>query len=144
MAKKRKAKRKTGRRRRVSGINATSLQLPAGVLAGAAGSKVLVENLATRYPDIKPNIVSGAQVVIGWFLSKQRNPLIAGAGLGMLANGGIGALQSFGIVSGVGNVGASNLVTFRRTPELNGMENVLSGNNGDEDLNDMQILAGVM
>lgn len=71
MAKK-KTKKKSSSRRRVSGIGNANLQPILGVALGSLGGKLLVEKMAITMPDIKPNIMAAGQIILGFLATKAK------------------------------------------------------------------------
>lgn len=148
MAKRKKSSKRKSSKRRVSGIGNASLIPIIAVAGGALGAKFISEKIAAQAPDIKPNMLLLGQGIVGFLLTRAKNPMLSAAGLGFIGNAAIEAAKSFGIVSGIG----SNLVTFSAKPQglLNGMENVLAGNNENDysedsdTMGDLAILAGTV
>ena len=107
MAKKRHHKRKhTSRRRRhsMSGIGGGMTNVLA-MVAGAVAGRVLQSKLESK---VNPKILAAGQIALGIFLPKMvKNKIAAGIGAGMVVNGGVTALNQFGVISAVsGMVGA--------------------------------------
>lgn len=141
MAKRKKSRKSGSRRRRISGVGGSGLQLVLGTALGAVGTQVLTTQMAQNMPGVKPNIIALAQLGIGGVTAaKVKNPFIVGIGLGMAGVGALNTARSFGVISGVGNIGASNLVTFQASPSLNGMENVIAATGDDYD--ELSVIAG--
>lgn len=107
MARKRRShKRKTTRRRRQSGMSgmAESLTSVASMVAGAVIGRILQNKLSSK---VNPKILAVGQIGLGMALPKfMKNKFATGIGTGMIVNGGVSALQSFGVISSVSGVGA--------------------------------------
>lgn len=145
MAKKTKKRKSGSRRRRVSGAGSDGIGQLAAAMVGAIGAKVLGDQLATNAPDLKPNMVIGGKIVIGGIGAlKLKNPLLKALCLGMAAEGGIAAAQSFGVIAGLGN---TNLVKFYSNPALNGLDNSIAGaGNLDalyDEMGNLSVIAGM-
>lgn len=104
MARRRKRAAAPKRRRRMSGVGKSSaLTAIAGIAAGAIAAR-LIGNYAGKM-NVNAKIVSAGQVALGAFFPK----LVKGAmgqnlGAGMVAVGGLSLAQSFGIISGIGQI----------------------------------------
>ena len=97
MAKRKKTKTVT-RRRRVGAVGGSNVSTFAGVAVGALAARLI----STKFlANMDTKIQSAIQVGAGVFLSMQKNPLVKGAGLGMLGAGVISAGQSFNLISGI-------------------------------------------
>jgi len=99
-------KRKTHRRRRTSGMSgmATGLTSVASMVAGAVIGRVLQNKLSGK---VNPKILAVGQIGLGMMLPKfMKNKFAQGIGTGMVVNGGVTALQTFGVISAVSGVGA--------------------------------------
>lgn len=134
---KRKKHRGGGGRRRMSGF---SMGGDVGTLIAAAGGAILGRFIQTKFSSVNPKIMAGAQVVGGWFLTKQKSPMMKGAGTGLFVSGAISLGQNFGLLSGIG-MGYSPTVTFKADQaQLEGINQdmqVISG--GDQVADDMMM-----
>ena len=99
---KRATKRRTTRRRRMSGIGAmgsnvtTAIYTIAGAVAAGAVAKFLPSTMNEKLKAAVP-------VVVGIMLPKYlKGNIGAGVGAGMVAAGGLKLVQSFGILNGIG------------------------------------------
>lgn len=100
MAKKRHSKKRTSRRRRhtMSGTGGTVTNALA-MVTGAVIGRVLSTKLSSK---VNPKILAGGQIALGLFLPKMvKNKFAAGVGAGMIVNGGVQALSSFGVISAI-------------------------------------------
>jgi len=105
MARRRSTKRKTTRRKRshmgATGGNFTTML---SMVAGAVAGRILQSKLQDK---VNPKILAGGQVVAGMFLPKLvKNKIGAGLGAGMIVNGGVTLLNSFGVISAISGDGA--------------------------------------
>lgn len=102
MAKKKK-KTTTRRRRRVSGTMSGGVSLVVGAVLGGVAGK-----LANKMLDGKLNgyITNGVLVAGGFMVPKfVKGTLGMGIACGMAASGGIGMLNKFGVLNGIGELG---------------------------------------
>lgn len=97
MAKRKKTNTVT-RRRRVGAVGGSNVSTFAGVAVGALAARLIASKFLST---MDTKIQSAIQVGAGVFLSMQKNPLVKGAGLGMLGAGVISAGQSFNLISGI-------------------------------------------
>jgi hypothetical protein len=108
MAKKRKTK-KYSRRRKMSGVGATgNVTNIISMVAGAVIGKVI----ATKFADkVNSKILAGGQIAAGVLLPRfVKNKFVSGIGQGMIINGAVSGLQSFGVISAInGVVGADEI-----------------------------------
>ena len=98
-------KRKTHRRKRshmgATGGNFTTML---SMVAGAVAGRVLQSKLQDK---VNPKLLAGGQVVAGMFLPKLiKSKIGAGIGAGMVVNGGVTLLNSFGVISAISGDGA--------------------------------------
>lgn len=99
----RKKSRKTSRRRsrRVGAIGKNFAMDALGLVAGAAAARVLTSS-GKILPNLDPKIKSAAVIAIGAFFPKFiKGDLGKSIGSGMIASGGLGLLQSTGVLAGV-------------------------------------------
>lgn len=99
-----KSRRRTSRRRRVSGVS-SNLGSAAKKIAGIAGGAFLARIVATKLaPTMNPKIIAGVTVVAGVFLPRFiKGEIGEGVGDGLTAVGVLALLQSLGVVSGIGS-----------------------------------------
>jgi hypothetical protein len=107
MARKKHHKKKHHTRRRrhsMSGVGGGMTNVLA-MVAGAVAGRVLQSKFESK---VNPKILAAGQVALGIFLPKiVKNKIAAGIGAGMVVNGGVTALNQFGVISAVnGMVGA--------------------------------------
>jgi hypothetical protein len=106
MARRKHHKKSTHRRRR-SGMGAVgtgNMTTLLSMVAGAVVGRVITTKLSDK---INPKILAVGQVAVGLFLPKMvKNKFVAGMGAGMAVNGGVFALQSFGVISAISGIGA--------------------------------------
>lgn len=102
MRRRKATKKRTTRRRRMSGIGAmgsnvtTAIYTIAGAVAAGAVAKFLPATLNDK-------IKAAVPVVVGIMLPKYlKGNIGAGIGAGMVAAGGLKLVQSFGILNGIG------------------------------------------
>jgi hypothetical protein len=99
---KRATKRRTTRRRRMSGVGAMGSQIT-GALYTIAGA--VAAGAVTKFLPITMNekLKAAVPVVVGIMLPKYLKGNIGqGVGAGMVAAGGLKLVQSFGILNGIG------------------------------------------
>jgi hypothetical protein len=109
MARKRKTKKYSRRRRSMSGVGAT--KNVTGILSMVAGA-VIGKVIATKMQDkVNSKILAGGQIAAGILLPRfVKGPIVAGIGTGMVINGAVTGLQSFGVISAInGFVGADEV-----------------------------------
>jgi hypothetical protein len=101
MAKRKKAKKTSGRRRRVSGVNTAGLQRAAMVVAGFAAGKLASNAIDsfTKSKPLDPKIKGAILFVAGQFLVPKvlKSQLGQDLGLGMSVAGGSALLSALGI-----------------------------------------------
>jgi len=100
MARRKAHKKRTSRRRRssMSGTGSTVTNALA-MVTGAVIGRVLSTKLSNK---VNPKILAGGQIALGIFLPKMvKNKFAAGIGAGMIVNGGVQALSSFGVISAI-------------------------------------------
>lgn len=110
MAKKRKSKKTSHRRRRVSGmaLSAKSLVVQFGSIAAGylVGDKIN-DALSNATGTLDPKIVAAAEAVAGFLIKKNVKGTAGQIAGGILMGAGAKkALQSFGVISGLPTVGA--------------------------------------
>lgn len=102
MARRRKSqKRKSSRRRRYSSMSGVGAGLTgvASMVAGAIIGRVLQNRLSSK---VNPKYLAIGQIAVGTLLPKfVKNKLVSGIGTGMVVNGGVTALSTFGVISAV-------------------------------------------
>jgi hypothetical protein len=104
MAKRKSSKkRKTSRRRRSSmGAVGGGMTNAIAMIAGAVTGRILQSKFESK---VNPKILAAGQIALGIFLPKLvKNKLAAGVGAGMIVNGGVTALNQFGVISAVGQM----------------------------------------
>ena len=140
MAKRKKTAR-TYRRRSVGFVKKMDVQSLAGVAVGAIAARFL----ASRFlASMDSKIAAGVQIAAGAFLSSQKNALVRGAGLGMVAGGAVSLGQSLNLIAGV------NQSSYLQPVPSNEMSNIAGTGNsylnymgnpqGDPEL---QVIAGI-
>jgi len=129
MARKRHHKRKhTSRRRRhsMSGVGGGMTNVLA-MVAGAVAGRVLQSKLESK---VNPKILAAGQIALGIFLPKMvKNKIAAGIGAGMVVNGGVTALNQFGVISAVSGMADYSLDYVSGTDNLS----ILAGGVGVTD-----------
>lgn len=106
MARRKRTHRKTHRRRKSHGMSgmASNITSVASMVAGAVIGRILQNKLSSK---VNPKILAVGQIGVGMMLPKfMKNKFAQGIGTGMVVNGGVTALQSFGVISSVSGVGA--------------------------------------
>lgn len=140
MAKKKKSTG-TRRRRRVGAAGGSQMNVLLGAAIGAVGGQFLkkqVEKMDTG-GKIKPAMIGGGQLLAGWFLSKQNNPMMKGIGMGMIGAGAINLAQS----AGIGRVGAPVVEFRKRVSGYQDVSNIAApGINGPGAYSNLSNLAG--
>lgn len=99
-------KRKAHHRRKRSHMGAVSGNFTTmlSMVAGAVAGRVLQSKLQDK---VNPKLLAGGQVVAGMFLPKLiKSKIGAGIGAGMVVNGGVTLLNSFGVISAISGDGA--------------------------------------
>jgi hypothetical protein len=79
------------------------LQEVLGVIAGAVAANLVTKAVDKAMPTGSPVVKSLIPVAAGVFLATQKNPLVKGAGFGMVAKGGSALVDAF-IPNAVGQV----------------------------------------
>jgi hypothetical protein len=96
-----KGQKKTSRRRRMSGMGSNVIMQALGLVAGAAAGRI-VSSSSKILPNIDSKIKNAGVVALGVFLPKfVKNPISASVGAGMIAVGGLGLLQSTGVIGAI-------------------------------------------
>jgi hypothetical protein len=136
----------------MSGVTSTA----SSALAMVAGA-VIGRVLQTKFSDkVNPKILAGGQIAVGYFLPKfVKNKFVQGIGTGMIVNGGVSALQSFGVISAInGLAGADVTVDYLGEDDsMSGSSTIQEISGGMDDLgmvdhgimsgsSDISILAG--
>ena len=101
MARRKSSKKRTTRRRKSSYMGATGSNVTTmlSMVAGAVAGRILQSKLSTK---IDPKIVAVGQIAAGIILPKiVKNKFVAGIGTGMVVNGGVTVLNSFGVIQAV-------------------------------------------
>lgn len=107
MAKRKKHTKKHTRRRhsRMSGVGAGMTETLA-VIGGAVLGRVLTTRLSNKF---NPKVLAGGQIAVGLLAPRFiKNKLAQGLAKGMLINGGVSALQSFGVISAISGLGETD------------------------------------
>lgn len=98
---KRRSKRRSTRRRRSMGAVGGGMTTAISMIAGAVAGRLIASKLKDKVND---KILSGGQIAAGIFLPKLvKNKFVAGIGAGMIVNGGVELISSFGVISGMDN-----------------------------------------
>jgi hypothetical protein len=140
MARKRHSKKRSHRRKRqsMSGVGASSMTGVLSMLTGAVVGKIAASKVL---PNVDPKIKAFGQVGIGYGLNRfVKNPFIKGMGTGMIINGGLSALTSFGVISAISGIGAGVEVDY-----MSGDDDMMSGDDdmlGYDGSSDIQTIAG--
>jgi hypothetical protein len=116
--------------RRIGGISGkkTGLSEIAYVAAGAIAAQLVKKFLPST---LDAKIKAAVPVVAGFVLPKiaKGNAMVKGLGLGMIAGGSIGLIQSFGVLNGIGDVSVPligynpNLWADGNPPAVSGIDN---------------------
>jgi len=97
-------KKTTSRKRSNMGATGGNFTTMLSMVAGAVAGRILQSKLQDK---VNPKILAGGQVVAGMFLPKLvKNKIGAGLGAGMIVNGGVTLLNSFGVISAISGDGA--------------------------------------
>lgn len=144
MARKRHAKKhRRSRRRGHVGAVASDMTSIAGLLAGAIAGKLISSKLL---PNVNPKYTALGQVAAGLVLPRfVKNNFVKSMGAGMIVNGGMSALSSFGVLAGIGaddtNVefigGSDEIQTIAGDDEIGYTEDMISGSA------DLETIAGI-
>lgn len=129
MARRKKHTKKHSRRRhRMSGVG-TGMTETLAVIGGAVLGRVLTTKLSSKF---NPKVLAGGQIAVGLFAPKFiKNKLVAGLAKGMLINGGVSALQSFGVISAISGLGETS-DEFQYQISGSDSINVIAGDEGEE------------
>ena len=92
------------------------LQEIAGVIAGSIAASLVSKAVTKAMPDSKPSVKAMIPLALGVFLATQKNSLVKGAGLGMVAKGSTALINA--------------LMPADSTP-IQGMDEIFM--NGDDD-----------
>lgn len=96
-----KGQKKSSRRRRMSGMGSNVIMQALGLVAGAAAGRI-VGSSSKILPNIDSKIKNAGVVALGVFLPKfVKNPISSSVGAGMIAVGGLGLLQSTGVIGAI-------------------------------------------
>jgi hypothetical protein len=114
---------KKGGRRRVSGIG-DGLPLLLSAFGGALGARILGNVVMKQFPTMNPKVLAGLQAAGGFILTRTKNPMLQGAGIGMFVQGGIAAGTAFGLITGMGGVGKPMVWQSRRVRGFNDVPQV--------------------
>jgi hypothetical protein len=130
MARRRKShKRKSYRRKRHSAMSGIGSGITgvASMVAGAVIGRILQNKLSSK---VNPKYLAIGQIAVGTLLPKfVKNKFVSGIGTGMVVNGGVTALNSFGVISGVAGMSDYEVDYMSGTDELSSIA-------GDDDMFD--------
>lgn len=138
MARKKVAKKKGSRRRRIGAVGGgDGVKLIIGAIGGAVVSGIVSSKLpATMDEKIKGAILA----VAGFFVAKQKNPIIKGMGVGVAAAGGLTLAKSFLPAGTVGEIGyMAGFDRYPNTPQLN----TIAGFTGSPNSPQSSVISGV-
>jgi hypothetical protein len=80
------------------------------MVAGAVIGKVLSTKLSDK---VSTKILAGGQIAAGYFLPKVvKSKFMAGIGTGMIINGAVTGLQSFGVISAINGVVGADEISY--------------------------------
>ena len=99
-------KRKHSRRRKhsMSGVGG-EITNTLSMVVGAVAGRYLYNKLTTLTKPIDGKIVSGGEIVVGYFLPKLiKNKMMQGVGNGMLVSGAVNMLAATGVIAGIDNL----------------------------------------
>jgi len=122
------ARRKTRtkkRRRSRSRMGAIGRGGDLGLLLAVAGGTVAGKFATSKITGLSPTIMGAAQAVGGFVLSRMRQPILKGVGIGLFANGVVTLSSSFGLLNGIGAP-----VQFRDLQPKRNITPLISGRNG--------------
>lgn len=130
MARKRKSKKYSRRRgSRMSGTGKGDVMTIVSAVAGAVAGRILS---AKVLPNANDKLKAGGQIAVGVLLPRfAKNPFFKGFGMGMVVNGGVQLLSSFGVISGIAGMGED--ITVER---LGYQDESISGSS------DIQVISG--
>jgi hypothetical protein len=137
MAKRRSKKRST-RRRKSMGAVGGGMTTAITMIAGAVAGRLISSKLKDKVND---KILSGGQIVAGMFLPKLvKNKFMSGIGAGMIVNGGVELISSFGVISGMDS--EPSIEYIGEMDEMYSLDDTMSGDDlsiisGDEDFDGM-------
>jgi len=128
------------------------LQEVLGVIAGAVAANLVTKAVDKAMPTGSPVVKSLIPVAAGVFLATQKNPLVKGAGFGMVAKGGSALVDAF-IPNAVGQIddlfmnGDDDMLGLPADQSILSLpadQSILSGMNEDSILEDeMSILSAM-
>lgn len=133
-----KTKKHHSRRRRVGAIGGDGMKMIIGAVAGAVAAGFASSKLAT----VDSKIKNGAMVVAGFLLTKNSNPMIKGAALGIAAIGGVGLVKDTGIISGAPMMELDRVSGFNSYPN-NPQLNAIAGFNQYVNNPQQNVISGV-
>lgn len=143
MARRKTHKRKSrGRRRSSMSGTGAGMTHALAMVAGAVIGRVVSTKLSGKVND---KILAGGQIALGLFLPKLvKNKFAAGIGQGMIVNGGVSALTSFGVISAISGLGADVQVDYLGEDEdsMSGSGNIQEIAGDDMGMYDPGIMSG--
>lgn len=113
-----KSKRSGSKKRRVGAVGGgDGVQLILGAIGGAVVSGIVASKLpATMDAKIKGAILA----VAGFFVAKQKSPLIKGMGIGVAASGGLTVAKSLLPAGTIGEIGyMAGFDQYANSPQMN-------------------------
>lgn len=135
----RKKKKSYSRRRRMSGVgNPGKLMDAVGVIGGAAAGSLLAQKL---FPNLDEKLKNVAITGLGIYLVPRliKGSMGSALGMGMVASGGIGLLKNFGVIGQVDD-------TLEIPVTVSGMDDNISVISGDDTVitgdDDLSVLSG--
>lgn len=119
MARRKKSRRTHTRRRRSMGAIGGGTTNILGIVAGAVIAKVL----SNRFSNVNSKILAGGQIAAGILLPKfVKNKFMGSVGTGMVVNGAITGLQSFGVISAINGMVGADEVEFEYMDNVSGTD----------------------
>lgn len=132
-------------RRSMSGMG-SGMTSVLSMVAGAVIGKVVSTKLSDK---VNSKILAGGQIAAGYFLPRLvKNKFVAGIGTGMIINGAVTGLQSFGVISAInGMVGADEISyeydTVSGTDELQSIAGYTDEGTMTGGVSDLQTIAAM-
>ena len=128
---KKRSTKRYGRRRRMSGVGATgNITGILSMVAGAVIGKVIATKMADK---VNSKILAGGQIAAGILLPKfVKNKFVAGIGTGMVINGAVSGLQSFGVISAINGVVGADPIEYEYMSGTDELSTLAGGDYLDE------------
>jgi hypothetical protein len=144
MSRRRKTKRVSHRRRRVSGVSMDGVMDLIAITAGFIGGNMLNKKVAENFATLDPKMAAAGTSVVGLIVSKKAKGVLSSVGKGVFVSGAFALAKDVmpTLVSGIGD----DLVTFSNA-SLRGVgfpsPSVINGMNGTgPNFSEMSVISG--